>query len=111
MDMFDEETVLCGASAYTKKYYLNENFEGLPEGVKEELKITCVLYTEEIGGTIRLVFNEDGELEIRAEAEEGDILFDEIGSALKVKQMQRERAEMFEALEMYYRIFFLGEDE
>ncbi|MBQ7677215.1 MAG: hypothetical protein IJT32_03175 [Lachnospiraceae bacterium] len=110
--MFDEEgMVLCGASVYTQKYYLNENFDGLPEGIKEELKIICVLYTEDVGGTIRLVFDEDGKLEIVVDHEEDDILFDEIGSALKVKQMRREKAELFEAMEMYYRIFFLGEDE
>ncbi len=109
--MFDEEMVLCGASAYTKKYYLNENFEGLPSGVKDELKITCVLHTEEVGGTIQFVFNDEGALEIRTSAEEDDILFDEIGSALKVKQICREKAELLEALEMYYRVFFLGEDE
>ena len=43
--MYQNEVVLCGASAYTKKYYLNEDFEGLPQGVKDELKIMCVLYT------------------------------------------------------------------
>ena len=50
--MYQEENVLCGSSAYTKKYYLNESFEMLPEGIKDELKIMCVLFTEDIGGTL-----------------------------------------------------------
>lgn len=108
--MFDE-MVLCGASFYTKKYFLDENFEGLPKSIKDELKITCVLYTEEVGGTIQLIFDEEGTLEIRVSAQEDDILFDEIGSGLKVGQIRREKAELFEALEMYYRVFFLGEGE
>ena len=37
-----------------------------------------------------------------------DLLYDEIGSVLKVKQIQRERQELLEALELYYRIFILG---
>ena len=45
MDMSKEEVVLCGASAYSKKYYLNEDFRGLPESVRDELKIMCVLFT------------------------------------------------------------------
>lgn len=109
--MFEsDEIVLCGASSYTKKYYLNENFEGLPEGVRDELKIMCVLYTEDVGGTLQLVYDEDGNLEFRTEAEEGDLLYDEIGSVLKIKQLQNTKRELLEALELYFRVFFLGEE-
>ena len=110
MDMYNDEIVLCGASAYTKKYYLNENFDGLPESIKDELKIICVLYTEYIGGTLQLVYDADGNLEFRTEAEEGDLLYDEIGSVLKIKQLQNTKQELLESLELYFRVFFLGED-
>lgn len=110
MGMYNDEVVLCGASSYTKKFYLNENFEGLPEGIKDELKIMCVLYTEDIGGTLQLVYDEDGNLEFRTEAEEGDLLYDEIGSVLKIKQLQNTKQELLEALELYFRVFFLGEE-
>lgn len=105
-----EHIVLCGASAYTKKFYLNEQFAGLPEGIREDLKIICVLYTEDIGGTLQLIFDEEGQLVFQTECEEGDFFYDEIGSVLKVKQIQREWQELLESLEMYYRVFFLGED-
>ena len=36
--------------------------------------------------------------------------FDEIGSVLKIKELQRTKRELFESLQMYYRVFFLGED-
>ena len=35
----DEEMVLCAASSYEQKYYLNPEFESLPEAVKQELQI------------------------------------------------------------------------
>ena len=35
INMYQENVVLCGASAYEKKFYLNDNFESLPEQVKE----------------------------------------------------------------------------
>ena len=41
---------------------------------------------------------------------EADAFFDEIGSALKIKQIQREKREFLESLELYYRVFFLGEE-
>ena len=43
-------------------------------------------------------------------AEETDYLFDEIGSVLKIKQYQMEKRDLLEALEMYYRVFYLGEE-
>lgn len=105
-----DDVVLCGASAYTKKYYLNPLFSELPEGVKQELQILCVLYTEDVGGFLTLVFDEDGNLRFETGCDEGDILYDEIGSVLKVKQMQRERAELLKSLEIFYKVVFLGED-
>ncbi|MDE6982864.1 MAG: hypothetical protein K2P60_15930, partial [Lachnospiraceae bacterium] len=40
-----------------------------------------------------------------------DYLYDEIGSVLKVKDLQRGKAELLESLEMFYRIIILGEFE
>ena len=108
--MEQEEIVLCGSSAYSKKFYLNQDFDGLPEGIKEDLKIMCVLYTEDIGGVLQLVFDEEGSLTFRTECEEGDLFYDEIGSVLKIKQIQRDKLELLESLEMFYKVFFLGEE-
>lgn len=109
-NMYQENVVLCGSSAYTKKYYLNEDFEGLPEAIKDELKIMCVLYTEDIGGVLQLKFDDEGNLQFETSADEGDLLYDDIGSVLKIKQLQNTKSELLEALETYYRVFFLGED-
>ena len=91
-----------------KKYYLNEQFSGLPESIKQELQIMCVMYTEDIGGIILLEFMPDGRLQFKVEAEENDYLFDEIGSALKIKQYQAEKRELLESLELYYKVKVLG---
>ena len=96
--------VLCGSSAYEKKYYLNPEFEGLPREVKKELKIICVSYTEDVGGIFTIEYRPDGHLILRVESKEGDLEFDEIGSELKIKQIQSERGELMEALELYYKI-------
>ena len=57
-----------------------------------------------------LVFDEEGNLHFRTDADEGDLLYDEIGSILKIKQIQKEKRELLESLEMYFKVFFLGED-
>ena len=47
--MYDEKIVLCGANSYEEKYYLNPDFDQLPDSVKDELKIMCVLYVHDVG--------------------------------------------------------------
>ena len=97
----EEEIVLCAASAYEQKFYLNPQFESLPE---------AVLYTEDVGGILLVVYDEEGNLELKVEHEENDFAFDEIGSVLKIKQLQQTKRELFESLETFYRVFYLGEE-
>lgn len=106
----DEKIVLCGANAYEKKYYFNPLFNGLPDGIKDELHIISVLFTEEIGGVFTFVFDEEGNLNLETDASEEDILYDEIGSGLLVHKVRSERQELFESLEMFYKVFILHED-
>ena len=108
--MYQDTIVLCGSSAYEQKYYLNEDFAALPQTIKDELKIMCVLFTEDVGGILTLIFEEDGTLMFQTEAEEGDLLYDEIGSVLKVKRLQEEKRELLKSLELYFKVFFLKEN-
>lgn len=108
--MYENKVVLCGANSYEEKYYLNPDFEQLPGSVKDELKIMCVLYVNDVGGILTLVYEEDGGLCFEVTSEEGDPMFDEIGSQLKIKELQKEKQELLAALQLYYRVFFLGEE-
>ena len=102
--------VLCASNAYEKRYYLNPEFDSLPESVKQELQIMCVLYTEDVCGILVVVYDENGNLELKVDHEENDFFFDEIGRVLKIKELQKTKRELFESLEMFYRVFYLGED-
>lgn len=108
--MFSEKTVLCGSNAYEQKYYFNDDFDRLPDSIKDELKIMCVLFTEDVGGILTLEYDEEGTLNFNVIYDEGDLLFDEIGCGLKIKQLQTDKRDLLEALQMYYRVFVLGED-
>ena len=108
--MYQDRVVLCGANSYEEKYYLNPDFDQLPQSIKDELKIMCVLYVHDVGGILTLVFEEDGQLTLEVTSEEFDPTFDEIGSQLKIKEIQREKQELLEALQIFYKVFFLGEE-
>ncbi len=114
MDMYNKNNseakmVLCGASAYEKKYYFNEQFKALPESIQEELHILCVLFTEEVGGVFTIVFDEDGQIALETDAYDEDVLYDDISSGLMVNEVRRKRQELFQSLELYYRVFILKE--
>ena len=102
--------ILCGANAYEQKYYFNEKFSKLPESVKEELHIICVLFTEEVGGAFLIGFDDDGSVMLITDSDEEDILYDEIGAGLLVKEVRARRQDLFESLEMFYKAFILGDN-
>lgn len=108
--MYLEKIVLCGSNSYERKYYFNEDFQSLPQSIRDELQILCVLFTEEIGGILTLWFDDDGDLQFQVEAMEADARFDDIGSELKIKQIRRTKQELLQSLELYYKTFFLGEE-
>lgn len=71
---------------------------------------SCAYYLRRMWeGILTLEFDKDGNLEFQVSAEEGDYLFDEIGSGLKIRQYQLEKRELLESLELFYRVVFLGE--
>lgn len=109
-DMKNDDRVICGANAYDKKYYFNEKFAKIPDSIKEELHIICVLFTEEIGGIFTIEFEEDGTVSMRTEYAPEDYLYDEVGSGLLISEIRRKRQELFETLSLYYRAIFLNED-
>lgn len=67
-------------------------------------------FTEDVGGILRLEFDEKGNLNSTVESKEDDFFFDEIGSVLKIKQLRAER-ELLENMETYFRVFFLQEGQ
>ena len=101
-----EELVLCGASAYNQKFYINENFKNLPDEIKNQLKVMCVLFCADIGGILQLVFDEEGNLEFRTACNEDDLLYDDIGSGLKIKELRQKNEDLLRGLELYYKVIF-----
>ena len=108
--MKEENTVLCCSNAYEKKFYLNQDFQALPQHIKDELKIMCVLFVNQVGGILLLEFEPDGTLVFRVSSHEDDFFFDEIGSSLQIKELRRDKEELLASLELFYRVFFLNEE-
>ena len=79
---------------------LNETVIVMESGADKPYKV------EDADIEFDVTISDDGELILRPERYEDDILYDEIGSVLKVKQLQEEKKELFEQLEQYFEAFF-----
>ena len=108
--MDENKIVLCGANAYEKKYYFNEEqFKMIPDSIKQELHVICVLFTEEVGGVFTIAFEEDGNVVMETNADDDDIYYDEISSGQLISEIRRNRQELFESLSLYYRVMIKKE--
>ena len=105
-----EEVVICGANAYEQKYYFNKDFDRIPDEIKDELHVICVLFTEEVGGIFTIGFDEEGELKFTTQAADEDYLYDDVSAGLLVSKIRSTRQEMLESLQLFYRACVLGED-
>ena len=102
--------ILCGANAYEMKYYFNPLFKKIPESIQRELHIICVLFTQEAGGVFTIEFEDDGTIKMETNSSDDDITYDEISAGLLIGEVRRQRQDLFEALQMYYRAMILHED-
>ena len=57
-----------------------------------------------------MVFEEDGELMFEVTTEDNDLLFDEIGSHLKIKELQRTKKNCWSLCSCTIESSFLGEE-
>ena len=99
-----EKTVLCGANSYEQKYYFNQDFNMLPDQIKQELQIMCVTFTENVGGTLLVEFDGNGNLSLEVQVDDSDYYFDEIESGLQISNIQKEKEELFGQLETLYKV-------
>ncbi len=99
-----ENTVLCGANSYEQKYYFNSEFDRLPEQIKQELRIMCVTFTENVGGTLLVEFDKDGQLKLTVQVDDSDYYYDEIESGIQISRLQKEKEELFGQLELFNKV-------
>ena len=100
-----ERKVLAAASYAEQKYFLEPEFQALPESIQEEVRVICVVLAQKLGCTFLMGFNENGELYFETVKQEDDFDFDDIGAELEIKRLQREKKELLKALELWYAVY------
>ncbi len=100
-----EKKVLAAASYAEQKYFLEPAFDGLPDTIKDEIKIVCVVLAQKLCCTFLLGFYEDGEIYFETVVPRDMIDFDEIGAELEIKALKQDKAELWKALKLWFLIF------
>ena len=104
-----DETVLCAASSYDQKFYLNPLFSKLPQEIKDDLKIVSVMFVEDNGGIFLMKFDRNRKLVMMTEAKESDYNYDDIGVGMSIRAIQKKRTRMLQEITLYYRAVICGE--
>ena len=100
-----EVTTVAAASFSKQKYFLAEEFSALPEEIKNDIKVVCVLTAQKLGCTFALDMDETGDISFRLIRDTDDLDFDEIGAELEIKEINRKEKELLKALKLWYTIF------
>ena len=77
----------------------------LPEAVKEELKAIVASMAEKLHCIFTLGFYDDGDVFLEASSDENDFDFDEIGAGLEIERIKREREELLNSLNLWYKVY------
>jgi hypothetical protein len=98
--------LMAAASFDKQKYYLDEEFSSLPQGIKDELQTICVYLAEKLMCTFAVGFHtESGDVYFETIRSEEVLDFDDIGAELDIKALQKEKSELIKALKIWYLIY------
>lgn len=99
----EKKLVIC-VSPYEHKYYLENEFQDIPDSIQGELIEAIAAIAEKVNGIISIGFYEDGNIYIEQTSQD-DVFVDDIGSALEIKRFQVEQKELLKSLKIWYMIY------
>lgn len=115
MDIYEVENmnkqVLLCINSYEEKYYINQEFSGIPEKVIRELLEIASDFIQEIGGVLTISFLQEGSISLETVGKETDYHYDEIGGQLKIKELQNTKKDLWNSLTLWYKLLYQGKQK
>ncbi|MBR1455044.1 MAG: hypothetical protein IJ593_10460 [Lachnospiraceae bacterium] len=97
------------SNSYIKKYYLDDRLTALPKEIRDNLKIAFVKLTEEVGGVLQVIFdNENYEIFLTIDKSDDDLAFDEIAAKYKLSKVEKENEEVLADIALFCKFKFNG---
>jgi hypothetical protein len=98
------KVVLCSASSYTQKFFINPDFTDLPKEILQNIKEICIILSAKTRGIFTVGFYEDGGVFLETQGDENEH-YDELGAKLEIKRLQAEEKELIKSLQLWYVVF------
>lgn len=109
MSQNNDLTPIIVSNSYVKKYYIDPRLESLPKEVKDTLKIVFVKLTEDVGGVLELVYdNNSYEVFTHIVRNDDDLEFDEINANYRLSRLEKEHEKIFEDIATFCKFKFNG---
>ncbi|MGL4362873.1 MAG: DUF6145 family protein [Cellulosilyticaceae bacterium] len=99
----EKKLVVC-ASPEHHKYFLEPEFNDIPNEIKEEIIESVAAIAEKANTIISLGFYEDGNLYIEQQTPE-NVFVDNIGAELEIKKFQKEKEELLRSMRLWYLVY------
>lgn len=98
--------IMAAASFDKQKYFLDPEYDAIPQGIKDEVQTICVYLAEKLRCTFTIGFHtESGDVYFETVRSDEILDFDDIGAELEIKALQKEKAELIKALKLWYLIY------
>ena len=98
----ENELIIAVSNQYIMKYYSDGLINALPEDLQDQIKLILVGFTEECGGILELIYNNEfNDITFKTYSEDIDFTYDEIEAKYKLSKLEKEYESFWEELAKY----------
>lgn len=94
--------MIAAASWEQQKYFLSPDCAGLPEAVKDEIRILCVLMAQKLACTFMIGFDDTGDVFFQTLPQRDAFAFDEIGADLELRRLSKTKRQLLLGLKAWF---------
>ena len=96
------ELIIAVSNQYIMKYYSDGLINALPEDLQDQIKLILVGFTEECGGILELIYNNEfNDITFKTYSEDIDFTYDEIEAKYKLSKLEKEYESFWAELAKY----------
>ena len=98
----ENELIIAVSNQYIMKYYSDALINALPQDLQDQIKLILVGFTEECGGILELIYNNDfNDITFKSYSEDIDFTYDEIEAKYKLSKLEKEYESFWVELAKY----------